>query len=205
MQQRDSCLRSNDSSLLRANIPRRGWKRWKGCVFSPPFLCPVPARGRGARKSNLSIAFQPISLEGPSVFADLHFQIAFCTILFNFLNDLHRETHATYMWGIANILRSCPKTLLNRWTIPIKSQARWQADYRKSIMSYDWEKRAMTYAFSSKRIFLSQWPENHFHMKMFMLSVIWISHEAFKIKGIHCCHARTAHRVTLLAYLSLYH
>ena len=37
-------------------VPRRDWKRSKGCVFSPPSLRPVPARGREARKRNLSIA-----------------------------------------------------------------------------------------------------------------------------------------------------
>ena len=43
-------------------VPRRDWKRLKGCVFSPPSLCPVPARGREARKRKLSIASHPISL-----------------------------------------------------------------------------------------------------------------------------------------------
>ena len=43
-------------------IPRRDWKRLKGCVFSPPSLCLVPARGREARKHNLSIASLPIPL-----------------------------------------------------------------------------------------------------------------------------------------------
>ena len=34
-------------------LPRQGWKQLKGCVFSPPSLRPVPARGREARKRNL--------------------------------------------------------------------------------------------------------------------------------------------------------
>ena len=34
----------------------------KGCVFSPPSLCPVPSRGRKARKRNLSIASLPTPL-----------------------------------------------------------------------------------------------------------------------------------------------
>ena len=43
-------------------LPRRDWKQLKGCVFSPPSLFPVPARGMEARKRNLSIASHPISL-----------------------------------------------------------------------------------------------------------------------------------------------
>ena len=31
-------------------VNRREWKRLKGCVFSPPSVRPVPARGREARK-----------------------------------------------------------------------------------------------------------------------------------------------------------
>ena len=34
----------------------------KGCIFSPPSLCPVPTRGREARKRNLSIALLPTPL-----------------------------------------------------------------------------------------------------------------------------------------------
>ena len=30
-------------------IPRRDWKRLKGCVFSPPSLCPVPEREGGEK------------------------------------------------------------------------------------------------------------------------------------------------------------
>ena len=40
-------------------LNRREWKRLKGCVFSPPSLCPVPGRGREARKRNPSIASIP--------------------------------------------------------------------------------------------------------------------------------------------------
>ena len=43
-------------------LPRRDWKRLEGCVFSPPSLCPLPARGREARKCNLSIASLPTPL-----------------------------------------------------------------------------------------------------------------------------------------------
>ena len=42
----------------------KGWeaKRLKGCVFSPPSLLPVPGGGKEARKSNLSIASNPVSV-----------------------------------------------------------------------------------------------------------------------------------------------
>ena len=53
-----SCYREGPCNQL----PRRGWKRLKGCVYLPPCLCPVPARGRKARKRNLSIASLPIPL-----------------------------------------------------------------------------------------------------------------------------------------------
>ena len=43
-------------------ILRRGWKRLKGCVFWPPSLCLLLARGREVRKRNLSIASLPIPL-----------------------------------------------------------------------------------------------------------------------------------------------
>ena len=41
-----------------------GWeaKRLKGCIFSPPSLLPVSGRGKEARKRNLSIASNPVSV-----------------------------------------------------------------------------------------------------------------------------------------------
>ena len=43
-----------------------GWeaKRLKGCIFSPPSLAPVPGGGKEARKLNLSIASNPVSVQG---------------------------------------------------------------------------------------------------------------------------------------------
>ena len=40
-------------------LNRREWKRLKGCVFSPPSVRPVLARGREARKRNPSITSIP--------------------------------------------------------------------------------------------------------------------------------------------------
>ena len=56
-------------------VPRWGWKRLKGCVFSPPSLCPVPARGREARKRNLSIASPPTPLHKTCIAAYLALHI----------------------------------------------------------------------------------------------------------------------------------
>ena len=39
-------------------------KRLKGCVFSPPSLLPVQGRGTEASKRNLSIASNPVSVNG---------------------------------------------------------------------------------------------------------------------------------------------
>ena len=41
-----------------------GWeaKRLKGCIFSPPSLLPVSGRGKEARKCDLSIATNPVSV-----------------------------------------------------------------------------------------------------------------------------------------------
>ena len=44
------------------HLNSREWKRLKGCVFSPPLGCPVPARLREARKRNPSIASIPTPL-----------------------------------------------------------------------------------------------------------------------------------------------
>ena len=42
----------------------KGWEaqRLKGCIFSPPSLLPVPGGGKEARKQNLSIASNPVSV-----------------------------------------------------------------------------------------------------------------------------------------------
>ena len=40
-------------------INRREWKRLKGCVFSPPSVRPVPARGREQRRRNPSVTSIP--------------------------------------------------------------------------------------------------------------------------------------------------
>ena len=45
------------------NINRREWKRLKGCVFSPPSVCPIPARGREARQRNPSIDSIPTPVQ----------------------------------------------------------------------------------------------------------------------------------------------
>ena len=44
------------------DVMRWGGKRLKGCIFSPPSLLPVPGRGKEARKHNLSIASNPVSV-----------------------------------------------------------------------------------------------------------------------------------------------
>ena len=42
------------------SLPRRDWKRLKGCVFLPPFFCPVPARGRRRENATFqSLRFLP--------------------------------------------------------------------------------------------------------------------------------------------------
>ena len=46
----------------RFTLTGRVAKRLKGCVFLPPSLLPVPGRLKEARKHNLSIAFNPISV-----------------------------------------------------------------------------------------------------------------------------------------------
>ena len=45
---------------------RWGGERLKGCVFSPSSLLPVSARGKEARKRNLSIASDPVSVVCPT-------------------------------------------------------------------------------------------------------------------------------------------
>ena len=66
MHQRWICKACKTSELLQFFIytgyrllNRQEWKRLKGCDFSPPWVRPVPARGREARKRNSSIASIP--------------------------------------------------------------------------------------------------------------------------------------------------
>ena len=55
---------SNIIPIELSNIELTGWeaKRLKGCIFSPPSLLPVPGRGKEARKHNLSIASNTVSV-----------------------------------------------------------------------------------------------------------------------------------------------
>ena len=46
-------------STVELKVNRREWKLLKGCIFSPPSVRPVPARGREARKRNPSITSIP--------------------------------------------------------------------------------------------------------------------------------------------------
>ena len=57
---RQKCI--GDNRFRTSYITGREAKQLKGCVFSSPSLLPVPGRGKEARKRNLSIASNPVSV-----------------------------------------------------------------------------------------------------------------------------------------------